>query len=252
MKSQTILKAKFDKIIRVSCYIFIYMFFFNVYADGQCVDNKNQYSIIELNIQKEQWLKTSVPLVTISADATLNKKESLIQSRENILNKLNSLGEDFTWDITVFNSSQSDSGLEEVHLQAQARITEKSLNTLRQKVETLTQPGLKIQIIGIDFSPSLAETEKVLADLRSAIYKESLNEVEKLKTVYGQTFKVSNIVFNTVSIPLTNQATINTLAMNTDRIKVKNEVDSVAPIVFAVSSKMQLSAKVQLMAEIKN
>lgn len=251
------MKIKTEKLFYTLIFLLTSLVFSSeLYADKSSEDASLQYkySSIELNLQKEQWLKTSVPLVTIKANVTLSQNENLIQTRENLLQKLNALNSDTSWDITVFDSSQSDSGLEEIRLQAQARVSEKNLNTLRQKIKNVTQPGLKMQVLSIDFTPSLAESEKVLADLRSAIYKETLLEIDRLNTLYGQKFKVKNITFNPVS-PFPAMMAMNAMSMrsnNADQIKAKIDADTSSPTMLAVSSKVELNAKVQLVSETKD
>lgn len=205
-------------------------------------------SVVEFQLQKEQWVKTNTALVTISADVTLDKANSFIQTREQLLTKFATLAENITWNITTFNTSQSDSGLEQMHVEAQARLAENTLGNLREKTKELSKPGLTLRLVSIDFSPSAEELETAKANLRSVIYTEAKQEITRINKIYPeQNYILHSITFQPTAptpIPLALNVMASRVADSTFGSANKNAPTDTA--VLAVSTKMQLTATVDL------
>jgi hypothetical protein len=204
---------------------------------------------IQFQVRVEQWVKTSSALVTTGADATLSKGASLAKIREEILKKFTELSDNKTeWNITVLNTSPSDSGLEQVHLEAEARLPENQLAALRDKAKELSKPGLTLRVISINFSPSLNELENARNSLRAEIYNNAKEETARLNKVYPtQQYGIYSIIFQ----PMFDQP----MAMMSNAIgggralasenRISAEAD-VEPHLLAVSTKIQMTAVVEL------
>lgn len=219
--------------------------------------------VVELQLQTEQWVNTNTALVTISADATLDKGNNFAQTRTQLLQKFTDLSDSsVTWNITVFNISQSDSGLEQMHVEAQARLPEGKLANLRTKTKDLSKPGLTLRLASIDFSPSLNEMETVKSNLRMTIYTEAKNEVVRINKVYPeQKYVLSSISFQPITPSLPIPLAINTMAMTHGAMGDggnmrggnsggggSNTAESTA--VLAVSTKLQMNATVELASSV--
>jgi|GEM_PF-4384496 len=227
---------------------------------------------VEVQLQAEQWVSTTSALVTISADATLNSKDSkndknggFTQTRKQLLQKFNEIASDTTWNITAFNTSQSGSGLDQVHLEAQARLPENRLANLRTKAKDLSEPGLTLRLVSIDFSPSIPEVEAAKANLRSTIYNEAKIEVTRINKIYPeQNYVLRSIYFQQTSatpIPMlmntmtggfsrsagTSNAQIASIDSTTiSAQKLSNSENDGGDLIMAVSTKIQLNATVEL------
>lgn len=205
-------------------------------------------SVVEFQLQKEQWVKTNTALVTISADVTLDKANSFVQTREQLLAKFATLAENITWNITTFNTSQSESGLEQMHVEAQARLAENTLGNLREKTKELSKPGLTLRLVSIDFSPSAEELETAKANLRSIIYNEAKQEITRINKIYPeQNYILHSITFQPTApapMPLALNVMASRVADGTFGGANKNAATDTA--VLAVSTKMQLTATVDL------
>lgn len=221
----------------------------NASAKIQITGDINQGNV-ELQLQAEQWVSTNTALVSVSADATLDKTNTLTQTREQLLKKFAELADNTTWNITTFTTSQSESGLEQMHVDAQARLQESKLTNLREKLKNLSKPGLTLRIGSIDFSPSLAEFETAKANLRSMIYSDAKNEAARLNKVYpDQNYKLYSIVFQPSSMPQPTALNAMAAPRMGDNMGYKAAAAGAgSTAVLAVNTKIEMDATVQLAA----
>ena len=155
---------------------------------------------ISFQLSAEKWASTQTAKVTVNINAALTDQQ-LGTIHSSILANLNKIVDSADWHITQFNRSKSDSGLEELLVIAQARVPESQLANLRDKAKSVSKPGETYTIAAIDFSPSLSEVEKVKAELRSEIYKEASQELERLNKEYpDEKFFLHTIQFTSDSI----------------------------------------------------
>jgi hypothetical protein len=150
---------------------------------------------IALQLTAEQWVVTKTANVIVGVDATFNGSQ-LAQARTDILGKLAKFVPNSEWHITTFDRTQDDSGLEKIHLEAQARIPDQSLGDVRQQAKSFTKPGETYNIINIDYTPTVAEMEAVRNDLRAKIYSQIKDELARVNSVYtNQQYYVHSIDF---------------------------------------------------------
>jgi len=208
------------------------------FADQKFLDTHN----ITFQLQTEQWATTSAALVTVSVDATLDKL-GLAEARQQLLAKLNELTNKVDWHITVFSRNQNDSGLEQLHVEAQARIPEYNLVNLRDKAKNISKPGLNFKIVNFDFTPSLAEMENIKSSLRSKLYQDAKDEIVRVNKVFPeQPYYLHTIDFQAMDpqpLPFANVALYSGSGGG-----APGRVDK-APML-AVSSKLQMFANVNL------
>lgn len=155
-----------------------------------------------LQLNKEQWVTTTTANVIVSIDATLDRK-NIANTKKQILNNLTKISNQGPWYITLWEQGKDASGLEKLHAQAEARLPEQALNPLNEMAKNVSKPGETYKITNIDFSPNLAETEAVNAQLRSALYESAKKELQRLNAQYSeQKFYLHEINFSSNVLPL--------------------------------------------------
>lgn len=136
-------------------------------------------------ITVEKWATTNTTKVTISMDAALDKI-GLADINSHVLENLNKLAAKADWHITQFNRNQDKSGLEGLHVEAEARLTQDVLPGLRDKAKTISKAGETYIVSAIDFSPSTAEMEATHAAARAEIYESAKQEIARLNQAYPE------------------------------------------------------------------
>lgn len=159
-------------------------------------DNSNPaLNNVSYQLSAEQWANTATANVTVSLDASLDKI-GLSNLSTYVLKNLNAIEPNPNWHIVQFTRNQDKSGLETVHIEAQARIPSGNLAALRDKAKNLSKQGETYSISDIDFSPSMDEIEVAHTAARSAIYDKAKQEVARLNQVYpDQHFFLNSIQF---------------------------------------------------------
>lgn len=194
---------------------------------------------ISLQLSAEQWATSNTAKVMVGINATLNNDQlGTIQSQ--IMNNLQKIANNVDWHITEFSRSKNQSGLEQLYVQAEARIPESGLVNLRKNATTVSKPGATYSIAAIDFSPSSVEIENVKASLRQEIYNEAQAELQRLNKIYpDEKFHLHTINFiNPEPVPMPQ--------MRTMLIAETNGNAASAPAAMVVSNKIKLTANVVL------
>jgi hypothetical protein len=133
----------------------------------------------------EKWATTTTARVTINMDAALDKV-GLANVNAHVLENLHKMAGDADWHVTQFNRSQDKSGLEMLHVEAEARLSQSTLAGLRDKAKGISKPGETYTIGDIDFTPALPEMEKTHADARAVVYEQVKQEIERLNKLYPE------------------------------------------------------------------
>lgn len=139
---------------------------------------------ITFTLTAQEWAKTDTAKVTVGVHAALDKK-TLGKMREQIMSNLNKIAKG-DWHITTFNRSQDSSGLEKLYVVAEARVNEALLTNVNSEAENVSESGMKYEVRSIDFTPSVADIEKVRKALRDTIYHQAQAEIMALNTTYPQ------------------------------------------------------------------
>lgn len=203
--------------------------------------NNDTRNSVVLQLQNEQWVTTNTAEVVIGIDATLDKL-GLLQARDSVLKNLNLLAKT-DWHLTEFDQIQNESGLEQLHIVATARVGEALLSGLRDQAKAMSKPGLAFHVLAINFTPSLAEIEAAKANLRSDLYSAAQDELTRLNKVYhDQKYIIHSINFTEGQPPLPTMMAMNSLvAVGDGGGKTKS-----AAAVLAVSTKIQMNATIEL------
>lgn len=148
----------------------------------------------------EQWVTTKTAQVVVGVDATLNE-DKLAKAHTDILKKLEQLVPSTDWHITQFNRNPDKSGLEQLQVQAEARLAESALASLRDRAKAMSKPGETYTVQSINFIPTIAEIEAVRNQLRNQVYKQIETELSQLNKTYpNQKYVVHLIDFNDQNI----------------------------------------------------
>ena len=141
-----------------------------------------------------EWVNTKTAKVEVTVNASLNNQD-LAKAREAIMGTLNQVAKG-QWHIINFNRSQDSSGLEKLLVVANARVEQANLVNLNKNAKNISKPGLTYKVTNVDFSPSLAEKNKVKAQLRQRLYQKIDAELTALNQTYpSQHFSVNRIIF---------------------------------------------------------
>lgn len=138
---------------------------------------------IHLTLSVEDWVETKTAKVTARVDAAMRGAEAGA-ARGEALAVLAKTAEGALWRITEFSRAQDASGLERFAVTAEARLPEAQLGGLAERADAASRPGLKARIVNVDFTPTRAEREAKLAELRRALYAAVKAELAAANAVY--------------------------------------------------------------------
>ncbi|HAT8739005.1 TPA: hypothetical protein JBI62_06310 [Legionella pneumophila] len=206
-----------------------------VWADNETPDLVLDKIFFQVSAKK--WVTTQTALLNVSINATLSNAD-LVKARADIMDSLNKIAKG-EWHLVQFDRSQDSSGLEKLYVQAQARVDQSALTNIYQNAKSVSKPGAKYEISGVEFKPSLEETQVVRAKIREQIYQQVNDEIDRMNKAYPkQNYSVSNLVFfegdNIPQQPRAYQAKeMNALAM------------AAAPAPLTVSNELILTAMVE-------
>jgi len=138
---------------------------------------------VQLSLSAEGWVEAAAARVRIAVDSALAGGE-VGGLRARLKDTLGKLVPNADWHFTALDRSRDQAGLERWHLEAEARAPETALDGLYDRAKSASSPGEQITVSDIDFTPSVAEREAVMADLRAKIYAAAKDELAKLASVY--------------------------------------------------------------------
>lgn len=202
---------------------------------------------VSMRFTAEQYVATKTALVTIAINAGVNDT-GLEKIQDNILKNLNKLiaGD---WHITSFNRSQDQSGLEKVMITAQARLAAADITNLRQRAKSISKPGETYSVENVEFTPSEDELRAANIILRSNIYQQAKEEVDRLNKMYpDQKFYIHNIDFLGMITPMPMAVGAQYMQANAMRVADHGEAAASSDNNLSVGNKVTLSAIVVLAA----
>ena len=138
---------------------------------------------VQLSLSAEGWVEAGAARVRIAVDSALSGGE-ICDLRAKLKDTLAKLVPNADWHITALDRARDQAGLERWHLEAEARAPETALDGLYDRAKSVSKPGEQVTVSDIDFTPSMAEREAVMADLRAKIYAAAKDELAKLGSVY--------------------------------------------------------------------
>ncbi|SLN23509.1 hypothetical protein [Oceanibacterium hippocampi] len=188
---------------------------------------------IVLRMVSERWVESTDATVRVAIAAAFQASDSS-DVRGRALAALDAMAPQANWTITSFDQSEDSSGLERWNILAEARIAENALGGMRDRATKASEPGLKLTLAGIEFTPTLAEREAATAAVRREIYGRVTQEIAALnETFKDRSFTVSRVNF----VPETSYAA-------QPRMALMKESDGA----MAVSAKLVVNAEVVIRA----
>ena len=150
---------------------------------------------ISFQVAAEQWVNTTTALVTVTVNAVLDTK-GLIDIHQQVADNLAHFSKAASWHVTQFNRTHDQSGLEQVTIQAQARLPQNELANLRTEAKAISKPGETYTISDVVYTPSLAEIEAASLQLRNQLYAQINDELKVLHQAYPkQNFQIYRLNF---------------------------------------------------------
>jgi hypothetical protein len=150
---------------------------------------------VVMTLSAEGWVETKTARVMAVADVAI-AAENRAAVRERMMAALKKLAPDADWRISRFDRSQDPAGLERWRAVAEARLPETALGGLDERAKSLSQPGMQVRVQAVQFIPTLAEHEAVLATLRGTLYEQAKAEAERLAKLWPERgYRVARIDF---------------------------------------------------------
>lgn len=148
----------------------------------------------------EGWVASQTAEVVINVSASLTE-DQLAKAHTNIVDKLNSIAKT-DWHITQFNRNANQSGLEQLQVEAKARLPESALINIRSQAKKISKEGETYTVGDINFAPTLADTVAVRETLREQVYQQIQKELVTLNKIYpSQHYVVHEINFREDMMP---------------------------------------------------
>ncbi len=206
------------------------------HEDGDALLNK-----VVLKLSSEQWVATKTALVTIGINASVSESD-LDKIQDQVLKKVSEFSSQGEWHIVSFDRNEDQSGMEKIRISAQARLPASALTTLREKAKAMSKPGETYTLDNVQFVPSEDELRAANTLLRSNIYQQAKEELDRLNKLYpDQKYYVHNVDFVGLLEPIPQPI----LPQNAF---VQMRVVGAAASPLAVGDKLELSATVVLAA----
>lgn len=208
----------------------------STYADNLSDSTTNQ---ITYQLSVERWATTNTARVIIAINATLNDNQ-LGQIHNEILQNLARIAPNTQWHITDFSRNQTQSGLEQLNAQAEARLPDNALANLRHNATIVSKPGQTYSVLDIDYAPNLADIEQTKELLRKQIYQQTTTEIDTLSKIYpNHHYYLHNIDFSNPNEVITPQPLFRTMAIGSlaapqNKLAVSSKIVITANVVLAV------------------
>lgn len=163
---------------------------FGVFANNLPILNS-----VQMQLSAEQWVSTHSALITVAVDETLVNK-SVGEVQQALLKNLASLAR-ADWHVTSVNLSTGESGLQKMHVMAQARVSNNAVSGLQQRVKSLSKAGRQFTLASVSFAPSMQALATASVSLRQQIYQQAKAELAQLNKDYPkQHFFIHQMSFN--------------------------------------------------------
>ena len=169
---------------------------FSFITPASAQDQQKPDDVISFDLSAEDWVTTKTAHVSLAVEAAVSATNAG-SVRADMTKTINDAAK-ADWQLTGFNRSLDQTGMERWSVTYEARLPESALNGLRDSVKKASKAGMQITVGGIDFSPSHEEMEAARSVLRARIYKEAGEQLTALNAALpGRSFRISQIAFET-------------------------------------------------------
>jgi len=151
---------------------------------------------IVLRLESEGWVETQTARVVAVVQTVIAGDSAQSEARgvPAILEDLAAKGD---WRVVHFDRRRDASGLERWRITAETRLPEAALAGLYDRAKSISKPGRQVDVVQIDFTPTLAEREETAARLRADIYRRARAEAEAVAVIWPQRgFRVQRVDFD--------------------------------------------------------
>lgn len=138
---------------------------------------------VTLDLSLEKWIETDSATVTVVADLAV-KAGGLGMARAAMQADLTKISAKAPWRLVGNDRLRDEAGFERWRITAEARLPSTALGGIGSIVDELGEAGRSYTLLGIDFTPTLAEREVARAALRADIYQRAADELARLNAVY--------------------------------------------------------------------
>jgi len=189
---------------------------------------------VDYQTSAEGWVASQTAEVVINISASLTE-DQLAKAHVDIIDKLNSIAKT-DWHITQFNRTPNQSGLEQLQVEASARLPEASLINIRSQAKKISKEGETYTVGDINFMPTLADAITVRETLREQVYQQIQKELVTLNKIYpNQHYAVHEINFREDVMPQPQMRAMVATASNENAppLKVQNKLVLTADVSLA-------------------
>jgi hypothetical protein len=157
---------------------------------------------VVIKFSAEQWVTSKTALVTIAVNASV-AAGSIDKIQDEVLKKLSDIATQGDWHIVSLDRSLDTSGLEKIVISAQARMPTGALAPIRDRAKAASKPGETFTLDNIAFTPSEDDLRQANTDLRSNVYAQARDEIERLDKLYtDQHYYVHDVDFVNEYLPV--------------------------------------------------
>ena len=129
--------------------------------------HRGQATRVVLELVEEGWVASDTARAMVAIDTAV-RPENVARAPADIQAAIDGLA-DADWRVTSFMRRRDETGLPRWRVLAEARLDAAAVSRLNDRAEDASEPGFRVSVIGLDYSPTLDEREAALADLRTAI-----------------------------------------------------------------------------------
>ena len=166
-------------------------------AHAQTITPPAPDDVVFLDLSTEGFVTTQTANVTVTVTAAASDERAPTLRADMQKAAAGLAGRESDWRLTSFNRSQDQSGLTRWDAVYEARLPESNIGNLSEKAQKASRPGMTLRVAGIDFTPTLAETEARRSELRADLYKRANDELARLNTTLpGRAYRIGDISFN--------------------------------------------------------
>lgn len=148
---------------------------------------------VTLELVEEAWVETDTATVRVGAVMAV-ESGAFGRARAELEVDLATFVDGAVWRIVDFGRRGDEAGFERWHVTAEARVPETQVAGLPNKAKQASKPGRALSIAEVDYTPTLAERERTVAQLRAALYARVAAEIKALAAVFpDRHFRIGSI-----------------------------------------------------------
>jgi len=149
---------------------------------------------VSFTLSTEGWVTTKTARVMLGVEASVSGNAAGAM-RTNMVKAVGDVVKT-DWRLVSLNKSQDQTGMERWSAVYEARIAENELGGLHEAAKKVSKAGMQINVAGVDFSPTLEETQATMAQLRGEIYKKALEQLAALNSaIPGRKYRLADVEF---------------------------------------------------------